>query len=273
MVSRLAAAIVAATLVAFPAAAGERYITLASTTSTDNSGLFAHLLPIFTAGSGIEVRVVARGTGQAIRLAQNGDADVLLVHHRATEEQFVADGFGLERRDVMYNDFVVLGPLNDVAGIGDMHDAIAALSTIAREEALFISRGDDSGTHKVELRLWQTAGVNIQEATSSWYREVGSGMGTTLNIATASGAYTLSDRATWIAFRNKGSLRVLLEGDVRLFNQYGVIVVNPQRHPHVKSADAVRFVEWLTSAAGQAAINAFTVNGRQLFFANFSSGS
>ncbi len=270
---RVAAVFVAAALFAFPVAAAERFITLASTTSTENSGLFAHLLPIFTASTGIEIQVVARGTGQAIRLARNGDADVLLVHDRATEGRFVTDGFGLERRDVMYNDFVVLGPLNDVAGIGEMRDAIAALATIARVQALFISRGDDSGTHKAELRLWQAASVNIQEATGSWYREVGSGMGTTLNIATASSAYTLSDRATWIAFRNKGALRVLLEGDARLFNQYGVIVVNQQRHPHVKSADALRFVDWLTSAIGQAAINAFTVDGRQLFFANYSGSS
>ena len=273
MVIRIAVAILAATLLALPLAAGERYLTLASTTSTDNSGLFAHLLPIFSANTGIEIRVVARGTGQAIRLARNGDADVLLVHHRASEEQFVAGGFGLERRDVMYNDFVILGPLDDPAGIRAMHDATSALSAIAHVKALFISRGDDSGTNKAERRLWSTAGVDLKEATGSWYREVGSGMGATLNIATASRAYTLSDRATWIAFRNKGKLVVLFEGDRRLFNQYGVIVVNPGRHPHVKSADAVRFVDWLTSTAGQAAVNGFSIDGRQLFFANYSNGS
>lgn len=273
MVIRIAAAIVAAMLVASPLAAGERFITLASTTSTDNSGLFAHLLPVFTARTGIEIRVVARGTGQAIRLARSGDADVLLVHHRESEEQFVADGYGLLRRDVMYNDFVILGPSDDPAGIAQMRDAASALTMLAHAKALFISRGDDSGTHKAELRLWQMAGVNLQVAPDSWYRRVGAGMGATLNIAAASNAYTLSDRATWIAFRNKGQLTVLVEGDPRLFNQYGVIVVNPERHPHLKAADAIRFVDWLTSAVGQSEINAFAIDGKQLFFANYSEAS
>ena len=191
MVIRIAAAIIAVMLVAVPVGAGDRFITLASTTSTDNSGLFSHLLPIFTARTGIEIRVVAWGTGQAIRLAQSGDADVLLVHHRASEERFVANGFGLERRDVMYNDYVILGPSDDPAGIAQMRDAARALTMLAHAEALFISRGDDSGTHKAELRLWQMAGVNLQDAPDSWYRRVGSGMGATLNISAASGAYTL----------------------------------------------------------------------------------
>ena len=253
--------------------AGQRFITLASTTSTDNSGFFAHLLPIFTASTTIEIRVVARGTGQAIRLAQNGDADVLLVHHRSSEEKFIADGYGLERRNVMYNDFVIIGPREDPARISGSHNVVDALSTIARTHSLFISRGDDSGTHKTELRLWQSAAVDVNSVSGSWYRDAGSGMGATLNIAAAIGAYSLSDRATWIAFRNKANLVVVVEDDAKLFNQYGVIAVNPQRHPHVKSEDAQRFVEWLTSAKGQAAINAFTIDGQQLFFANYSSGS
>jgi tungstate transport system substrate-binding protein len=277
VVSRIAAAlaavIVAAMLGAFPVTAGDRFITIASTTSTDNSGLFAHLLPIFTASTGINIRVVALGTGQAIRLAQNGDADVLLVHHQPSEEKFIADGFGLERRDVMYNDFIIVGPAEDPAGIRGINNVAKALAAIAQSQSLFISRGDDSGTHKAELRLWQIAAVDVNEVSGSWYLDAGSGMGTTLNIAAASSAYSLSDQATWIAFRNKGKLVVHVENDTLLFNQYGVIAVNPWRHPHVKSEDAQRFVEWLTSAKGQAAINAFTIDGRQLFFANHSNGS
>ena len=277
MVRRLNAVIsaITATLLIATAtvAAGERFITLASTTSTDNSGFFAHLLPIFTASTNIEVRVVARGTGQAIRLAQNGDADVLLVHHRPSEEKFIADGYGLERRNVMYNDFVIVGPREDPAKIKGLLNVVDALSAIARTHSLFISRGDNSGTHKTELRLWQSAAVDVSAVSGSWYRDAGSGMGATLNIAAAIGAYSLSDRATWVAFRNKAILVVVVEEDARLFNQYGVIAVNRQRHPHVKSEDAQRFVEWLTSEKGRAAINAFTIDGQQLFFANNSSGS
>lgn len=277
MVRRLNAvftAIIGALLITTaPATANDQFITLASTTSTDNSGLFAHLLPIFTASTNIEVRVVARGTGQAIWLAQNGDADVLLVHHRSSEEKFVADGFGLERRNVMYNDFVIVGPREDPARVRGLHNVAEALSAIARTHSFFISRGDDSGTHKTELHLWQSAAVNVKEVSGSWYRDSGSGMGATLNVAATIGAYSLSDRATWIAFRNKADLVIVVEGDARLFNQYGVIAVNPQRHPHVKSEEARRFVEWLTSAKGQAAINAFTVDGQQLFFANYSNGN
>ena len=273
-INKVLAVIIAALLTtAAPVAAGERFITLASTTSTDNSGFFAHLLPIFTSSTKIEIRVVARGTGQAIRLAQNGDADVLLVHHGSSEEKFIADGYGLERHNVMYNEFVIVGPREDPARIRGLYNVVEALSAIARTHSLFISRGDDSGTHKTELRLWQSAAVNVDAESGSWYRDAGSGMGATLNIAAAIGAYSLSDRATWLAFRNKRNLVVVVEDDARLFNQYGVIVINPQRHPHVKSEDAQRFVEWLTSAKGQAAINAFTIDGQQLFFANYSSGS
>ena len=269
----LAAIIMALLIATAPVAAGERFITLASTTSTENSGLFGHLLPIFTADTTVEVRVVAHGTGQAIRLAQNGDADVLLVHHRPSEEKFIADGYGVERRNVMYNDFVIVGPREDPAKIRGLHNVAEALSAIAQTHSLFISRGDDSGTHKTELRLWQSAAVDVNAASGSWYRDAGSGMGATLNIATAIGAYSLSDRAAWIAFRNKANLVVVVEEDARLFNQYGVIAVNPQRHPHVKPEDAQRFVEWLTSAKGQAAINAFKIDGQQLFFANYFGGS
>jgi tungstate transport system substrate-binding protein len=273
-INTVLAAIIATLLTAMtPVSASERFITLASTTSTDNSGLFGHLLPIFTADTNVEVRVVAHGTGQAIRLAQNGDADVLLVHHRPSEEKFITDGYGIERRSVMYNDFIIVGPREDPARITGLRNASEALSAIARTHSLFISRGDDSGTHKTELRIWQTAGVDVSAVSGSWYRDAGSGMGATLNIVAAISAYTLSDRATWIAFRNKGNLVVVVEKDPRLFNQYGVITVNQQRHPHVKSPDAQRFVEWLTSAKGQAAINAFTVDGQQLFFANYSDGS
>ena len=256
-----------------PVAAGERFITLASTTSIDNSGLFGRLLPIFTADTNVEVRVVAHGTGQAIRLAQNGDADVLFVHHRSSEEKFMADGHGLERRNVMYNEFVIVGPREDPAKIDGLSNVTEALSSIARTRSLFISRGDDSGTHKTELRLWQSAVVDVNAESGSWYRDAGSGMGATLNIAAAIDAYSLSDRATWIALRNKANLVVFVEEDARLFNQYGVIAVNPERHPHIKSDDAQRFVAWLTSTTGQAAINAFTIDGQQLFFANYSGGS
>ncbi len=245
-----------------------RFITVASTTSTENSGLFAHLLPQFTAASGIAVRVVAVGTGQAITLARNGDADLLFVHHKPSEEAFVADGHGVERFDVMYNDFVLVGPAGDPAGIRGLAEAPAALARIAAAEAPFASRGDDSGTHKKELGLWQAAGVDAVAASGTWYRETGSGMGATLNTASAMDAYALTDRATWLKFANKGGLEVLVEGDRRLFNQYGIILVNPAKHPHVKAADGEAFIGWLTSPAGQSAIGAYRIEGTQAFFPN-----
>ena len=267
MLRYLIAALIGASLgLMSVAAAADRYITLASTTSTENSGLFAHLLPQFEAASGIAVRVVAVGTGQAIRLAQNGDADVLLVHHRPSEEAFVAAGFGVERRDVMYNDFVLIGPAADPAGIRGMADAAAALGRIAAAAAPFASRGDDSGTHKAELALWSKAGVDQRAASGTWYRELGAGMGATLNTAAAMDAYTLADRGTWISFANKGDLDLLVAGDPVLFNPYGVILVNPVRHAHVKADDGQAFIDWLTGPAGQTAIAAFERGGQPLFF-------
>ena len=253
---------------AVPAQANEHFITLASTTSTENSGLFAHLLPRFTQATGIEVRVIAVGTGQALRIARNGDADVLLVHHRASEEKFVAEGYGVKRHDVMYNDFVLVGPRADPAGLRGLTDAVAALARVAAARAPFASRGDDSGTHKKERDLWAAAGVDPLEASGTWYRETGSGMGATLNAAAGMGAYALSDRATWLAFQNKGDLEVLVEGDTRLFNPYGVILVNPAKHPYVKAEAGQAFIDWLVSEPGQAAIAAYRLDGRQLFFPN-----
>ena len=251
-----------------PAAALDRFIVVQSTTSTRNSGLFDHILPMFTGKTGIEVRVVAVGTGQAIRNAANGDGDVLFVHARTAEEKFVADGDGVARFDVMYNDFVIVGPPSDPAGVAGMADAVAALAKIAAAEAPFASRGDDSGTHKAELGLWKVAGVDVVAASGGWYRETGSGMGATLNIGTGMGAYVMTDRATWIAFGNKGGHRVAVEGDPRLFNQYGIVPVNPDKHPGVKADLGRQFVDWVLSGEGQAAIASYKVGGRQLFFPN-----
>jgi tungstate transport system substrate-binding protein len=253
--------------------AAEKYITVASTTSTENSGLFAHLLPIFTEKTGIRVRVVAVGTGQAIRLARNGDADVLFVHHKPSEEKFIADGFGVSRHDVMYNDFVLLGPAGDPAGVGGGADAVAAVARIAGAKAAFASRGDDSGTHKKELGLWRAAGIDPAKSAGGWYRATGSGMGATLNTAVAMDAYALSDRATWIAFQNKRGHKVVVEGDARLFNQYGVILVNPKKHPHVKAEAGRKFVNWLISREGQQAISVYRRGGQQLFFPNAGGNS
>ena len=264
----LATAAVLAFGLAGPAAALDRFIVVQSTTSIRNSGLFDHILPTFTGKTGIEVRVVAVGTGQAIRNAANGDGDVLFVHARAAEEKFVADGDGVARFDVMYNDFVIVGPPSDPAGIAGMAGAVAALAKIAAAEALFASRGDDSGTHKAELGLWKEAGVDVEAASGGWYRETGSGMGATLNIGTGMGAYVMTDRATWIAFGNKGGHRIVVEGDPRLFNQYGIILVNPDRHPGVKADLGRQFVDWILSGEGQAAIASYKVDGRQLFFPN-----
>lgn len=249
-------------------AGAAEFIVVQSTTSTQNSGLLDAILPEFTALTGIGVRVVAVGTGQAIRNARNGDGDVLLVHAKAAEEEFVAQGWGVERFDVMYNDFVLVGPAGDPAGIRGGTDIVAALRAVAAEAAPFASRGDDSGTHKAELRHWAAAGIDVAAVSGTWYRETGSGMGATLNAAAGMGAYALTDRATWIAFGNKGDLEVLMEGDPRLFNQYGVILVNPARNPGIRAKDGQAFVDWLTGAAGQAAIAGYRLEGRQLFFPN-----
>ena len=242
-----------------------RHITLASTTSTQNSGLFDAILPQFTEASDIEVRVVAVGTGQAFEIARRGDADSLLVHDTAGEERFVAEGYGTERADVMYNDFVIVGPSDDPAGISDAESIEEALSDIAAAEAAFASRGDDSGTHRAEQRLWDAAGV---EPGGAWYRELGSGMGPTLNTAAGMDAYAMSDRATWVAFDNRQNLELLFEGDDALFNQYGSILISAERHPHLKHDLAERWHDWLLSEAGQAAIADFEVKGQQLFFPN-----
>ena len=254
--------------VGLPAMAQERSITVASTTSTEQSGLFGHILPTFTRETGIAVRVVALGTGQALDVGRRGDADIVFVHDRAAEERFVAEGFGGPRRHVMFNDFVITGPTADPARIAGLGDTAEALRRIAAARAPFISRGDRSGTHAAELRLWQQAGVDPATGRGQWYREVGQGMGPALNTAAAQGAYILADRGTWLSFRNRQDQRIMIEGDARLFNQYGVMLVNAQRHPHVKAADGQRFIDWLLSAAGQAAIASYRINGEQLFFPN-----
>jgi tungstate transport system substrate-binding protein len=256
-----------------PALGQDKFITVASTTSTENSGLFGYLLPLFQEKTGIEVRVVAVGTGQAIELARNGDADVLFVHHKPSEEKFVADGFGVERHEVMYNDFVIVGPASDPAGIKGDKDVVDAMGKIAAAQAPFASRGDDSGTHKAELALWQEAGVDVAGASGTWYRETGSGMGPTLNTAAGMDAYALTDRGTWLAFDNRQNLEILVEGDPRLFNQYGIILVNPEKHPHVKAELGQAFIDWVLSDEGQEAIGAFKINGQQAFFPNAKAGS
>jgi len=244
--------------------AQDRTITVASTTSTEQSGLFGHILPRFTAATGITVRVVALGTGQALDVGRRGDADVVFVHDRAAEERFVAEGFGGPRRHVMFNDFILVGPATDPAGVAGLRDGVAALQRIANGRALFVSRGDRSGTHAVELRLWALAGLDPVAGRGIWYREVGQGMGPALNAAAAQDAYILADRGTWLAFRNRGALRMVVEGDPRLFNQYGVMLVSRARH----AEDGQRFIDWLVSAAGQAAIGGYRIAGEQLFFPN-----
>jgi tungstate transport system substrate-binding protein len=251
-------------LAALPAAA-EEFITVASTTSTENSGLFGYLLPKFQEKTSIEVRVVAQGTGQALETARRGDADVVFVHARPAEEEFVAEGWGAQRFEVMYNDFVIVGPSADPAGIAGSSDAVAAMAKIAAAEVPFASRGDDSGTHQAEKALWAKAGIT---PAGDWYRETGSGMGATLNIAAEMPAYALTDRGTWISFNNKADLAILTEGDPALFNQYGVILVNPAKHPHVKAKAGQAFIDWLISPEGQAAIASYKIDGQQLFFPN-----
>lgn len=262
---RLAALICVAVL---PMGAWADSLLVQSTTSTANSGLYDHLLPLFTQATGIKVNVVAVGTGQAIRNARNCDGDVLLVHAKSAEEKFVADGRGVARKDLMYNDFVIVGPANDPAGVAGLQDVQPALAKIAASGALFASRGDDSGTHKKEKALWASADLDPTAASGGWYRETGSGMGATLNAGIGMGAYVMTDRATWISFANKQDYRIVVQGDADLFNQYGVIPVSPVACPSVQAAAAQSFFDWLTSATGQQAIAAYTVDGQQLFFPN-----
>jgi tungstate transport system substrate-binding protein len=251
-----------AMLAALPAAA-QQFITVASTTSTENSGLFGHILPIFQAETGIEVRVIAQGTGQALETGRRGDADVVFVHARAQEEKFVAEGWGVQRFDVMYNDFVIVGPAEDPAGLKAAAGAADAMAKIAASGASFASRGDDSGTHTAEKNLWKAAGI---EPAGAWYLSTGSGMGATLNTAAQVPAYALTDRGTWLSFQNRGPLEVVFEGDAVLFNPYGIMLVNPEKHPSVKAAEGQAFIDWITSDAGRAAIASFKVGGEQLFF-------
>jgi tungstate transport system substrate-binding protein len=255
------------------AASPGKSITLASTTSTDNSGLFTFLLPKFEAASGIKVRVVAVGTGAALRLGQRGDADVVLVHARDAELKFVAAGHGVDRREIMANDFVIVGPAADPAAISGSTDAVHALTKIAGADAYFASRGDDSGTHKAEQRLWNDAGLDPAATMGKWYLEAGAGMGATLNIAAGRDAYALTDRATWLAFKNPGELGIVVEGDARLKNIYGVMMVNPAHHSHVNQAAAKAFINWIAGVPGQQAISEFRIKGRQVFFPIAASGS
>jgi len=251
---------------AFLSSPREKSITLASTTSTENSGLLGYLLPIFKDESGIGVRVVAVGTGQAMRMAMKGDADVVLVHHPPSEEEFVKEGYGVERVAVMHNDFVIVGPASDPAGIKGMTDAAAALGRVRSSRAVFVSRGDDSGTHKRELSLWAALGFQPGDDDGDWYRESGSGQGATLNVASEMEAYCLSDRASWVTFANKRSLELLVEGDPELLNPYSVILVSSQKHPHVKATEGQQFIDWLVSEPGQQLIAAYRVEGQQMFF-------
>ncbi len=250
------------------AAAQERFITVASTTSTEQSGLFEYLLPRFTEKSGIKVHVVALGTGQALDVGRRGDADVEFVHDRAAEEKFLAEGWSTKRYDVMYNDFIVVGPKSDPAGVAGGQDVLQALKKIAAAQAPFISRGDRSGTNEAELRYWTAAGIDPKVVAGGWYKEIGQGMGPALNMAAASGAYTLSDRGTWLSFKNRRDLIIAVEGDKRLFNQYGVMLVKPAKYPQVKAADGQAFIDWLISPAGQTTIAGYKIGDQQLFFPN-----
>ena len=246
--------------------ASERFIVVASTTSTENSGLYSFVLPRFSEQTGIEVRVVAVGTGQALHIAQNGDADVLLVHHRPSEDQFISQGYGVTRYDLMYNDYILVGPRDDPASVLSAANVIGAVQRIATNKSLFISRGDDSGTHKKELELWNQSGIDTTKVGNGWYQETGRGMGGTLNMASALDAYTLSDRATWLKFGNKGRLDILFQSDPPLFNPYGIILVNPQKHPHVKTRDGQTFIDWMLSETGQTLIANYRILGQQAFF-------
>lgn len=264
----LTLAVSALSATALQAQTPERFIVVSSTTSTTDSGLFNHLLPLFKNKTSIDVRVVSQGTGQALDTGRRGDADVVFVHAKAQEDKFVADGFGVERKPVMYNDFVLIGPKSDPAGVQGSKDIVAALKAVQAKQAPFISRGDKSGTHSAELALWKAAGIEIEQAKGPWYREIGQGMGAALNTASALNGYVLSDRATWLNFKNRGELAIVVEGDKRLFNQYGVILVNPAKHAHVKAKDGQAFIDWLVSPEGQKAIADYKINGEALFFPN-----
>lgn len=255
-------------LATVPVAAQQNFITVASTTSTEQSGLFKHLLPLFEKKTGTQVRVVALGTGQALDMGRRGDADVVFVHDKVAEEKFVADGFGVRRFEVMYNDFVLVGPKADPAKIAGSKDIVEAYKKIAAAGAPFASRGDKSGTHAAELRLWKEAGIDTATGKGGWYRETGSGMGSTLNTAAGMNAYAFTDRGTWLSFRNRGDLVIVVEGDQKLFNQYGVMLVNPAKHPHVKKDAGQAFVDWVISPEGQQAIASYKIGSDQLFFPN-----
>ena len=265
---RLLIAATATLVFAGHASAQDKSIVVASTTSTQDSGLFGHLLPMFKARTGIDVKVVAQGTGQALDTARRGDADVVFVHAKSAEEKFLAEGFGVKRYPVMYNDFILIGPKADPAGIKGSKDIVAALGAIKTKGADFISRGDKSGTHQAEINLWKVAGVDIGKDKGPWYKEIGQGMGAALNTASASNAYVLADRGTWLSFKNRGDLLVSVEGDKRLFNQYGVMLVNPEKHASVKKDLGQQFIDWLVSAEGQKAIADYKINGEQLFYPN-----
>ncbi|MGZ3409013.1 MAG: extracellular solute-binding protein [Xanthobacteraceae bacterium] len=267
----LAAALLAA--LTSPAVAQDKSIVVSSTTSTQDSGLFGHILPLFKAKTGIDVKVVAQGTGQALDTGRRGDADVVFVHAKSAEEKFLSEGQGVKRFPVMYNDFVLIGPKSDPAGISGMKDVGAALKQIMGKGATFISRGDNSGTHIAEINLWKASGIDIEKEKGPWYKSIGQGMGAALNTAGASNAYVLSDRGTWISFKNKSDLVIAVEGDKRLFNQYGVILVNPEKHPNVKKELGQQFIDWLISAEGQKAIAYYKIDGQQLFYPNASDPS
>jgi tungstate transport system substrate-binding protein len=264
----LAAGIALATGLSGAAFAQDKSIVVSSTTSTTDSGLFNHILPLFKAKTGIDVKVVSQGTGQALDTGRRGDSDVVFVHAKGLEEKFVAEGFGVKRFPVMYNDFVLIGPKSDPAGIKGSKDIAAALKTIKAKSAAFISRGDKSGTHTAELNLWKVADIDIAKDKGDWYKEIGQGMGAALNTASASNGYVLSDRATWINFKNRGELDIAVQGDQRLFNQYGVILVNPEKHKHVKKELGQAFIDWIVSPDGQKAIADYKINNEQLFFPN-----
>jgi tungstate transport system substrate-binding protein len=263
-------AVAASVVFGVSALAQEKSIVVASTTSTQDSGLFGYILPLFKAKTGIGVKVVAQGTGQALDTGRRGDADVVLVHAKSAEEKFLAEGFGVKRYPLMFNDFILIGPQSDPTGIKGSKNIVAALKTLKDKGAAFISRGDKSGTHQAELNLWRVAGIDIAAEKGPWYKEVGQGMGAALNTASASNAYVLSDRGTWLSFKNKGDLVIVVEGDKRLFNQYGVMLVNPQKHPSVKKELGQQFIDWLVSPDGQKAIADYKINGQQLFYPNAS---
>ena len=259
--------------VAVPVSAQEKSIVVASTTSTQDSGLFGHILPLFKQKTGIDVKVIAQGTGQALETARRGDADVVFVHAKAQEEKFITDGFGVKRYPVMYNDFVLIGPKDDPAGVKGEKEVTAAFKGIKDKGASFVSRGDKSGTHTAELNLWKAAGIDIAKDKGPWYKEIGQGMGAALNTAASMNGYVLADRGTWLSFKNRGDLEILVEGDRRLFNQYGIILVNPAKHSHVKADLGQAFIDWVVAPEGQQAIADYKINGQQLFFPNATAGA